>query len=260
MPWRTNNWKYMQSEKCYKNVDLKKGKQTNKQKTFFSSFTLLFVLFVKQKKKKKNTHCNFSAPKWRKLEIKWSLFRRNVAVLNIVYKNEHTLTRWTLIGAQASNPNNSKRSRFTFWADLTIFVCLSEWPVLESMGMPSLLLIRRVHTHPQAWTVESRHWHRSPPSVRVPCRQSICCQPPDLDTCCWAPSRHRNSSVRFCSRDSVTGRSYLSLSVVSSLKIVSNRQRILLRLLLPSPCRQHSVIFTFVTFCRLSAATVWATL
>ena len=127
------------------------------------------------------------------------------------------------------------------------------------MGMSSLLIIRRAHTNPHAWTVESRYCHRNPPSAPVPCSQSICCQPSNLVTYRWAPSRHRNSPVRFCSRDSVTCRSFSSLAVVSSLKVVSDRQRILLRSLLPLLCRQHSVIFTFVAFRRLSTATVRAT-
>ena len=101
--------------------------------------------------------------------------------------------------------------------------------------MPSLLLIRRVHTHPQPWTVESRHCHRNPPATPLPYRQSICWQPSDLVTCRWAPSRHRNSPVWFCSRDFVTCRSYSSLAVMP-FPIVSE--------------------FCFIPFCRRFTANI----
>ena len=69
---------------------------------------------------------------------------------------------------------------------------------------------------------------------------------------------HRPDNVRFCSLDSVPCRSHSSLAVVLSLKVVSTRQRILLTPLFAVACRHNFAILTFVTFRRLSAATMWA--
>ena len=111
--------------------------------------------------------------------------------------------------------------------------------------------------------IESLHRHRNPPSAAVPYRQQIRCQPSDPSLVVGLRRdivTHCPDNVRFCSLDSVPCRSHSSLAVVLPLKVVSIRQRILLIPLFAVACRHNFAIFKFVTFLRLSVATMWARL
>ena len=122
------------------------------------------------------------------------------------------------------------------------------------------LFIRPARTQALMLAVESRHRSRNPPSVVVPCRQPIRCQPSDLVPCCRAPLRHRHSPPRqrpilFVTLHSLPQPFVPCRRVVAEGRFHPSANHTFP--LLPSLCRHNFAIFTSIAFRRLSVATMW---